>query len=687
MALVLACQPGNDLARVLSMSGVPFERAEARDGALRLAGPGDGVLLLADGYPDRLTTLPEDFYAAADRIGVRTYVEFTGADTTEIRDTRWERGIVASDALAPDVEPHAILGIHGCRYVETTARDAHIVMARVAGLDTAVHGIPGDAAPILYEHVPGRHLVATMVLSRFVAGRYAPCETWASIWRWICRWLAPDTEIPSLGWQPLVRPTAARGEALASKAEAGAVQRGIDWYRNARVLVHPAWADEAGRRLHEYPDGTGPGPDSGWPAGDGSCGMIEGASSTIHTDGTQDWRYFLRDDCIGEAAFAHAVAGAITGSDEIASIARNLCDFIVGEPDISGGPRSDPASPHYGLLNWDTRADGGVYYGDDNARGLLGIVGAAAVLDCDAWDARVLAALLANLRTTGPGGFRPNRIDGGPLDQNGWRYYSGLDEVSLAPHYQAWLWACFLWAYRATGFAPFLERAKAGISTVMEAYPNDWRWTNGIQQERARMLLPLAWLVRVEDTDEHRHWLSFMAQELLSAQDECGAIREELGTVDSGAYGPPRKNEDYGTKEATLLQQNGDPICDLLYTTNFAFAGLQEAAAATGEAVYRDASDRLADFLVRIQIRSDEHIELDGGWFRAFDYRRWDYWGSNADLGWGVWSIESGWTQGWIVSVLAMRELRTSFWDLTQRSDIAAHLGELCALMMPPEGA
>ena len=34
---------------------------------------------------------------------------------------------------------------------------------------------------------------------------------------------------------------------------------------------------------------------------------------------------------------------------------------------------------------------------------------------------------------------------------------------------------------------------------MMKAYPEEWHWTNGLQQERARMILPLAWLLRVED--------------------------------------------------------------------------------------------------------------------------------------------------------------------------------------------
>ena len=181
---------------------------------------------------------------------------------------------------------------------------------------------------------------------------------------------------------------------------------------------------------------------------------------------------------------------------------------------------------------------------------------------------------------------------------------------------------------------------------MMQAYPNEWHWTNGLQQERARMVLPLAWLVRVDDTPEHRKWLSLMVDDLLSFQDESGAIKEDLGSgVGHGKYAPPKSNEAYGTNEAPLIQENGDPIADMLYTSNFAFLSLTEAAAVTGDEKIKKAVKKLSDFMVKIQVRSNLHPELDGAWFRAFEYKRWEYWGSNADLGWGVWSTETGWTQ------------------------------------------
>ena len=178
------------------------------------------------------------------------------------------------------------------------------------------------------------------------------------------------------------------------------------------------------------------------------------------------------------------------------------------------------------------------------------------------------------------------------------------------------------------------------------------------------MLLPLAFLVRIEDTPEHRGWLGRVADDLLAQMQPCGAIREQLGPLESGQYAPPQTNEAYGTTEASLIQANGDPACDLLYATNYAFLGLHEASTAAGDSRLQEAEDRLARFLCRIQVRSEAHPYLDGAWMRGFDYERWEYWGSSADAGWGAWSVESGWMNTWIAAVLAMRRDGWSLFDL-----------------------
>jgi hypothetical protein len=139
----------------------------------------------------------------------------------------------------------------------------------------------------------------------------------------------------------------------------------------------------------------------------------------------------------------------------------------------------------------------------------------------------------------------------------------------------------------------------------------------------------------------------------------------------------------YGSNEASLIAENGDRVSDLLYTVNFAFLGMHEAASATGDPEIWKACDRLAEFLVRIQVRTEKYPYLEGGWFRAFDYGRWEFYASNADIGWGAWCIESGWTQGWITAVLGFRQMDISLWDLALKPGIEKNFTELRDLMMP----
>ena len=55
----------------------------------------------------------------------------------------------------------------------------------------------------------------------------------------------------------------------------------------------------------------------------------------------------------------------------------------------------------------------------------------------------------------------------------------------------------------------------------------------------------------------------------------------------------------------------------MLYTTNFAFVGLCEAAKATNDSTYVKAVNQMRDFLIRIQVKSDKFRNVDGAWFRA----------------------------------------------------------------------
>jgi len=161
--------------------------------------------------------------------------------------------------------------------------------------------------------------------------------------------------------------------------------------------------------------------------------------------------------------------------------------------------------------------------------------------------------------------------------------------------------ACYLWAYHKTRFELFRDRAKTAIRMTMAAYPDRWRWTNGLQQERARMLL--AWRGSPASRTRRNTAPGCGVSRRICWPGRMPAARfgKRLARLGQGQMHPPQSNEAYGSGESPLLQQNGDPVCDLLYTCNFALLGLHEAAATTGDPFYAQAEERLARFLCRIQ--------------------------------------------------------------------------------------
>src|SRR5690606_13485129 len=127
--------------------------------------------------------------------------------------------------------------------------------------------------------------------------------------------------------------------------------------------------------------------------GDGSVGILEGLDSKIRSDGTQGVRWWRRADCNGEVAGALALAGKLLDDTSYRAAAGNIGDWLFFESIMSNGDRANPQSPAYGLIGWNDvpkyhgDMDGyGVYYGDDNARTLLGMMRAAAALGTDRWD-------------------------------------------------------------------------------------------------------------------------------------------------------------------------------------------------------------------------------------------------------------------------------------------------------------
>ena len=274
-----------------------------------------------------------------------------------------------------------------------------------------------------------------------------------------------------------------------------------------------------------------------------------------------------------------------------------MCRLLVpGAPPAS--PSTTPRSRRWGLAPEDWTI---CTYGDDNARVVLSSMLASSALrqvpamaaDTLAFDRAALMSLLGNLRISSVSGFRAGRINFADIEASGWRAFADSGDVygntsSPQPHYQAQMWAAWLLAWARTGYEPFYTRAEAGIASTMAAgYPEQWRWTEYLTEERGRLLLAVAWLARADSArgarvPRHDAWLELLTGDLIATQDAAtGGITERLGTPGLCDACPPSSNADYGSGEAPLIQTDADAhTTDQLYGNNYYIVSLTEAARA-----------------------------------------------------------------------------------------------------------
>lgn len=664
----------SNLAQLLTNEGYQLHFCTSVTEALQNASEQTPVLLLCPSYPEQGTVVTSEDLALIQSKSLRVFMDFPqqiGEHLCVKTDTMELERIVVCDSLTPQLPSMALMAFHRCvlKELDQTPDSTYLVAARVAGFDKAVYGLANTSVhPLLYQQ-NSQLMVAATSISNFAVCRYLPEQRVQSMFEYIMNWLLNKEGVTFSSWLTYVSPSYTVTELLPEEAGKQSIAKGVEWYYNGHFLVHPSWKkDWADKYMGDGLMPVGPELPADMPDGDGSLGVLEGHMSGIYHDGKQQYRYWMRDDVQGESSYAFAAAGDLLGKQDYLKVSSNLLDYSFRE--YRDSVRNNPKSPSYGLLGW-AYTHKGTYYGDDNARSILGSLAASAIMKNASWDKQMVECIIGNFRTTSKNGFRGGNILDSDLQKNGWRNYFNSDLVNLHPHFESWNWACYLWLYEQTQYQPLLDRVRKGISLMMAGYPNDWNWTNGIQQERARMILPLAWLYRVEPTEQHKQWLQFMTEELLKNQVACGGIREELGNEAKSMFGCTPSNDAYGRTEASLIFKNGDPVADMLYTTNFAFVGLCEAAMATQDPVYLKAVNQMRDFLIRIQVSSEKFKNVDGAWFRAFNYKDWNYWASNADAGWGAWSTLTGWIQSWIVGTQYLLEKNTSLWELVTQKDVS----------------
>ena len=361
-AIYLSCEEHNDLYQTLVANDISVLRFDTPDEAIHNVPENAGVMILADGYPGVLTPVDPSLYEMARSKNLRLYIEYPsfipGMETGKATGTFWERAVISSDAFAPALEKFRIVAIHDCHYLPLKIENPDIVVARVAGFDKAVFGLPEKSHPVLgkveYPGGGGEVMVSSTRLSQFVTGRYAPADAWQAIWKHILGWVEPALQQAELQWTPTVRPAYAAAEQLPADAEREALRRGIDWYFNSRMVMNEQMLPVYNRPTNDpVPASANPDPGSDWPfghrvgympdlslpPGDGSLGVLEGFDAKIFYDGTQPVRWWRRSDCNGEIAGAMTAAGQALQDHRYLAAGGNIGDWLYFESMMSLGDR------------------------------------------------------------------------------------------------------------------------------------------------------------------------------------------------------------------------------------------------------------------------------------------------------------------------------------------------------------
>ncbi|WP_438347627.1 hypothetical protein ACP8HI_18380 [Paenibacillus sp. FA6] len=385
---------------------------------------------------------------------------------------------------------------------------------------------------------------------------------------------------------------------------------------------------------------------------DGRGGALEGLGTEIDYNGQQRISPVLRADCIGELGllfWLHSIAEDDPYSD---SVSHHLSDYI-----LDYYVNKEPG-PLYGMMRWTDEA-WGVCYQDDVARAILPRLLRSYYEQTTNRIDECSDILNFLLSTTGTDGTRKSRTDNNLLTPDELHKLQTTPGDTPSAHYNAYYYAALCIAYQLNKREDYKAAAIKGLSAIMSVYPNTKR-EQSQTQELCRLILPLAWLYEITKEEQHLQWLYQVSHDLQAFVHPSGAYIE----WDEG-YGAAMRHEG-GSGESSLLGRNGDPVTDQLYSNNWLPIGWMQAYFITGDDWFKERWTETVRFMLSSQIHSVDPM-IDGCWTRAFDVELMEVYGNPADVGWGPWAVESGWTVAEIASGLYMGLLEEKLKSVHQR--------------------
>lgn len=455
-------------------------------------------------------------------------------------------------------------------------------------------------------------MMTSFRLHNFNRARFAPRAAWEKLIRYIAKWLT--------GSEPAVMPTPILRHRVDESLDdpevfetrrREAVERGIEWLK--RFLV-----------------------DSGL------GGIEEGLRHNIDPDGVQTRSTTVRNDCSGEAAGAFKMYARVFEDASAREIAENIDGFTYGPMVVKGGAFD-------GFMRWTDEA-WHVCYQDDVARCVLSGLYDCVFLGHDEVFPAICRTLDHLVKTTAQDGCRVARTEIYSMTEECIPALAAAEVGCRSAHYNAYYHAALLLAYKHGGDTRYLDMGRRGLETLMSIYP-ETRREQSETEEMCRLVLPLAVLYDVTREETHREMLYRVVRDLQTHKHPSGGYRE----WDTG-YKASCSRESSG--ECSLLTENGDPVADLLYSTNWLPIGFAYAYYATGDEWFRELWRDVVRFCIRSQVISED-ATIDGAWCRAFDMDMGEVYSCPHDTGWASCACETGWTIAEILMGMMFMDIMT----------------------------
>ncbi|WP_249315475.1 hypothetical protein [Bacillus sp. FJAT-49711] len=585
----------------------------------------DSIALLGGGDEEPLLLEPRQRVALENQIhkGKRVFAEYVASIGnvyfSKPESTRYDRlvycsstsdipdlkiGSLLDDQCGQRIMPHDITCTHDIPILQYVRRHAHDHI----NLDETLFSNISDRA-LWFDH-PKNLLICAFRICNFRKSRYSPWNEIKKLVEFIIGWLL-DRKVLLSDLSPIYSSgTAASIGELSEDQIKRSVLKSMEWFESAGILLSK-----------------------------GKRGAWEGYGTEIYPNGNQRKVKTLRADCIGEISLPYFLDYLLCGNKESIEVSNNLQDFIFDHY------LNREEGFLYGMMRWTNEA-WGVCYQDDVARAIMPQLLKCLYLNIEDHLDDCIDVLKFLVKTTGSDGTRVFRTDNIDLSEEKMKELAERPGNLPSAHYNGYYYAALLLTYQLTNIEEFKKIAIKGLTTIMQVYPDTIR-EQSETQEYCRLILPLSYLYWVTKDPIHKDWLYRVTHDLKQFKHSSGAYLE----WDSDYKASMRNG--VGEGESSLVSKNGDPVVDLLYSNNWLPMAFIQAYWITGDTLFKELWKDISRFLVSAQLNS-EVSTINGAWARAYDVNKKEVIGSPADMGWGPWAIESGWTVAEISAGLSM---------------------------------